>query len=495
LYSFEPGQPTPPINSFEDVLKLRGYSPESIHPSSIGDWVMSPYFDLGVAALGGGIMAGRGGARAPKFTPPAAEPRAPGTVRISPRAPQSAEPIEDPLRTHLKVDTEAMAATPMQFERNMANVPSYPGFASTKGMSPEETAEAYINQSAGNLEHLYRNSPQELRERGPNWYEGAHDRAAELAQRWGLPQTSVAGAIAALSPQKDWFQNASLAERMGDVMTSPAAGRPMTGDMQRMAPQLYTDPAARRAVRPLYGRSLDELTDPAQMAMWIRLYDEAHNPRGFRSMNPEGVLGDFVRTKSGKPWDVAWGSGVEGSKAVQALQSGGDTDAITRILTSLHKVPSFYNNIADPYGRYGDVTVDTHAVGANQLRSVSQKTPAVGHSLATAAGASGSDLSGTYGTYGVNADAIRRASEMTGLSPRQMQSVTWEGIRGLFPWAGKSAKSSGAVDDLWRAYDRGEASLEQTRRAILEHAGGIRPPSWSRSGAGEFDPDQRSSYR
>ena len=208
-------------------------------------------------------------------------------------------------------------------------------------------------------------------------------------------------------------------------------------------------------------------------------------------------------TDKGVPAKIGWGSNGEIAKAIQALEADGDLEKISPLMGGMHKVRNFYNNIIAPNSAHGDVTIDTHAVGAGLLRSVSQMTPEVGQNFASApekakyaklraarpdlnlpeqfAGARGSSISGLQGTYPLYAEATRRAAKERGILPREMQSITWEGIRSLFPDSWKSHANNAIIDNIWRKHERGEISIDDARRAILKAAGaeeGIPPPSW-----------------
>ena len=104
-----------------------------------------------------------------------------------------------------------------------------------------------------------------------------------------------------------------------------------------------------------------------------------------------------------------------------------------------HKVRNFYNNIVDPNGTMGDVTIDTHAIGASFFRPMAATTLEVNHGLNGAngthkdySGAPRSDPLGSYGTYPLLAEAHRRAANERGVLPREMQSITWEAVREIF---------------------------------------------------------------
>ena len=451
------------------------------------------------------------------------QPILPGDTRVSTRFPKAVGSTEDPLRTHLSIGSDEMRLnTPDKqgrggFEHNVNLLREYPGFGRLKNMDDLEAVAAYLKQAQENMQYLYDRSPQMMKERSPLWYEGAHEIAGALANRWGVPRRSASASLASLSPQMDWFKNASLGERVGDTMTSAAAGRPMTPQMLDYARAKmgtgegqFLKPGSTNLeiFRQIEGKTLDELQTPLQKAMWIRMYDEAHNPRPYRSITPEGNFGDWILTDEGKLERVGWGSFGEIQKAVRAMESGGDMDIISRLLGGKHKVRSFYNNIERPNDpRFGDVTGDTHQVAAAQMRPLSGKSAAVEHNLASGSmkgrpGASSSDVTGVQGTYGWTADATRRFAQENDLLPRAGQSATWEPVRELFTDTWKRGMQPGgkvsnpdAVDAIWSLYDAGQITAQQARDRIFDLAGGIGTPEWGRPGLRTTAPNQGSTYR
>jgi hypothetical protein len=184
-------------------------------------------------------------------------------------------------------------------------------------------------------------------------------------------------------------------------------------------------------------------------------------------------------------------------------------DLISRLLGQQHKVRSFYNNIFDPLeelGQFGDVTGDTHAVAAGQMRPLSGASTQVLQNFGSAPMAAkrpddwrptkSSAVTGVQGTYGINTEPVRKIAAERGLRPREAQSVTWEAIRALFEATAKRGSGAGRADDLWRLHDAGKLSLEDTRKAIFDAFGGFGSPTWGQSRSGLLSPESgASSFR
>jgi hypothetical protein len=281
-------------------------------------------------------------------------------------------------------------------------------------------------------------------------------------------------------------------------MTSEMAAMAHSPKMANLFAGERTGALNRQMLESIRGKKLDQITDPREQALWVRLYDEAHNPRHYRDITPEGNFGDFVTNEVGGGLaNIGWGGLDAVEKAIQSLRSGGDMNVISPILGREHKVRSFYNNIENPnYPHYGDITADTQQVAAAQLRPLSGASPAVEHNLSGGRGASNSDVTGVGGTYGLTADATRSMAANHGLLPRAAQSATWEPLRELFRPAWKrNPDNLIRVDNIWRAYDRGEITIDQARDAVVSAAGGIGLPSWGRLGSSLSAPARGSTYR
>jgi len=221
--------------------------------------------------------------------------------------------------------------------------------------------------------------------------------------------------------------------------------------------------------------------------MWLRTYDQTYLPRDHQIVSPEG---DFVGTRmnsDGKtPTKTGWGSLNEIGKAVVILENP-TRENISNSLGDMHKVRNFYNNIYAPNDPSGAVTIDTHAVAAGLLRPLSGNSREVAHNFGSnvkgEVGPANSSITGVQGTYGLYAEAYRRAAQERGVLPREMQSITWEAVRGLFPDTYKSqAKNVDLVDGIWLKYRKGQLSIDEARNEVIKSAGGINPPEWERAG-------------
>jgi hypothetical protein len=305
------------------------------------------------------------------------------------------------------------------------------------------------------------------------WYDGANKIAGDFAEKFRAPKQAVAGVLAALSPQKDWYMNVSLAERVLDIVQNKT-GKGLTPEMKSQINVTYGDPKYANDVDAVLNKPYEDLTQN-QKAIWVRTYDEAHNPRTHRIVSPDGQFMDLATKNDGTPKGTGWGSNVEIGKAINVLENP-SMDNISQQMGGMHKVRNFYNNIIDPNAEFGDVTIDTHAVAAGLLEPFSGKSAPVAHNFGT--GSASSSKTGAKGTYGLYADAYRQAAEQAGVLPRQMQSIAWENVRGLFPAGFKTKENAAAVSAIQNDYLRGKLTQDQARSRVVDLAGGIETPSW-----------------
>lgn len=69
-----------------------------------------------------------------------------------------------------------------------------------------------------NLLWLHGKMPEELREHAKLWYVGAEALAEKWCDEHNVSKMQLAGMMACLSPQTDWFQNVSFTQRILDVL-------------------------------------------------------------------------------------------------------------------------------------------------------------------------------------------------------------------------------------------------------------------------------------
>jgi len=402
---------------------------------------------------------------------------------VSTRLPTAKKATEDPLASRLIIDLQAAKADPRAFETNVILIQQYPNFVSS-ARTPGGRAEDFIEHVKDNLLYLYDQVPEQTRQRSKLWYDGARNIVDRWGNEYGLPDQAVSGVLAVLSPQKDWFMNVSLGQRVIDIALNQSSRR-WDDAMEQTASRIFADPKYNPIVDLVRGKRFADIRDADERALWLRTYDEAYNQADHRIVLPEGDFGGIRLNQDGRPSRIAWGSLDEIGKAISIL----DNPSLVNINTMLgeqHKVRNFYNNIYFPMDPAGHVTIDTHAVAAGLLRPLSGASREVQHNfgggIVGERGSASSSITGVRGTYGLYAEAYRRAAAERGVLPREMQSITWEAVRGLFPDTFKTSKNAQMIDGIWVKYRKGQLSLEDARNEVFNAAGGIRPPEWERAG-------------
>jgi diguanylate cyclase (GGDEF)-like protein len=423
--------------------------------------------------------------------------------RISPRAPTAVKRTEDPLAQELQPDLRTMLRNREVFEHNLRLLTTSPDIRVNRRASREAQAEEVITHFQRNLEWLFDHVSPEIRDRAKLWYVGGNKIAHSFANRFDIEPRQAAGVIAALSPQKDWFQNVSLAERImsavyehPDSAWTPAMDNVLaTRDWGKGISQGDRERIRGKTLREVWGNgTAPELLSAAH---WIRAWDEATNPQMARVITPEGNFASAWDVgNTGKPIALRAQGFSAMAKSLRILADG-SRESISAVIGANHKVRSFYNNIISPYSTSGDVTIDTHAVAAAHLLPLGSSSDLVaqtfgGGNVGQPASKS-SDLTGLMGNYAFYAEAYRRAAAAKGVLPREMQSVTWEAVRGLFRPEQKVALKR-SVATIWERYGRGEIDESQAREETLRVAEGVAAPKWAGSAAGRTEVPQASSY-
>jgi hypothetical protein len=412
--------------------------------------------------------------------PPVAFSQYPNVV--STRTPSAVKATEDPINQNLLSDYNTYQRDPEAFKHNADLINQYPN-SKTKAKHPKVISEDFVEHAKDNLLHLHDAVPPETRKRSQLWYDGARNIVDRWGKEYGVPDQAAAGILAVLSPQKDWFMNVSLGKRVIDTLKNEQSYR-WDKNMARVADDIFSKDKYAPLIKAIRNKRLDELTDPVEKAAWIRVFDQTHNPRSHDVVSPEGNSMGTRLTDKGDPYKTGWGSLNEIAKAVNIYESPTRKN-ISQNLGGQHKVRNFYNNIYYPNNPDPHTTIDTHAVAAALMRPLSGNSREVAHNFGSnvlgEVGPKNSSVSGMQGTYGAYQEAYKRAAKERGILPRQMQSITWEAVRGLFPDTFKSSKTNvDSVDKIWNDYKSKKISLDKARELTNELSGGINEPEWKR---------------
>lgn len=404
----------------------------------------------------------------------------PVSTRVPTALPRGKNPVtvENPLSERLQIGLDAFKAVPDAFASAVKLLTSYVNWhPDPKLRGADARAERFIQEVVSNLLWLHDQVPEEIRVRSKLWYDGANVIANTFASKYGISLAQSSAVIAVNSPQTDWFTNVSRAERILDIWTNQQDFA-WSNEMGAVAKQIFGKEQYLPDLANITGKTLADLTgDTIGQAMWIRAFDEAHDNRSYREVSPEGAFMGYVQTMKGEDQRMPWASLSMTQKSIEVLQNG-SMENISLRLGNEHKVRSFYNNIFAPNDPVGDVTIDTHAVAAGLLRALSGSSIEVAHNLG--AGVS-NNLKGISGTYGIYAEAYRRAAASRGLLPRELQSITWEAIRGMYTDVFKRSAKANQVEQAWKDYRAGKMTEAQVRSKIHDIAGGINEPTWWQS--------------
>jgi len=394
------------------------------------------------------------------------------------------------------IDGQDVRATDKHVAAVMKALQSY-NTLSGKG-NAEKLMQELHDTVVENLLWLHDLVPADVRERAKLWYDGANRIATDWTSKYGVSLRQASGVLAVLSPQMDWFKNVSLGERVTAIWKerqNEAWTPAMTDWVQSWvnASKDVDTKASRQAVldevRPLQGVKLADM-NMRQAALFVRAFDETYFERQYRLVTPEGGFGDYVTNSDDGEASVTWGGFDTIEKAVSVLNDGSFKN-IDEQLGDEHKVRNFYNNIISPNSADGHVTIDTHAVAAALVKGLSGSSPEVADNFGKAGG---NAETGAGGTYGLFADAYRDAAAQRGILPREMQSITWEAVRALFPAALKD-KLAPDINAVWDRFKKGEITREQARDEVKKLAGGIRKMAWEGSDEGKPASAGGTSFR
>ena len=277
----------------------------------------------------------------------------------------------------------------------------------------------FVDTMTENILAVYDTLTPEFIEASKEWYVGANRVANELARKYNISPEQAGAVLAVLSPQNDWFNNISVAERAIEVM-SKHSNTPFSREIFEKALDKNKTGAWSSFLKDAFARyegmTLEQMNEQgvalATQTVILRAIDQALYPGKVLLTDPDGRFLGFDTTP------VRWGATSEIAKAISAFRNP-DIDSIRMNLGYGNKVRNFYNNIVDPNSSYPYVTADTHAV------AVAMSTPM----SADDAGGVGLFDGGFSPMYMLVKEAYINAAEIAGIRPREMQSITWEAVR------------------------------------------------------------------
>jgi len=350
---------------------------------------------------------------------------------------------------------EALRAAPPAFEKNMNMLAEEPFMRGMAGASPERIYEEGVRRGADNLKFIMSDlmSPEKV-EAARGWYPTAQMVSERAAERAGLPPQAGYGVAAVTSPQTPWDINVARVDRMMDMYgdrfaTDPAAARKyIEGRLETKSPGAIAARGPEYAER-IASMPYEELTDKFDKFARVSLADATRNDPMVRKIDLSGEYGEPYGS-------MTWGSGDSVSKAL-AIMDDPSMEGINAQLLGGGKVPSFFNNIANPYSAAPISTIDTHSAGAASLFPGGGNDPIVYRAMGLGPSKIGmppaaADVArtGSKGLYGPISDMHTLAAKEMGFdAPREVQSATWEGVRDLWGQEGKTPELKKAIADIW----------------------------------------------
>lgn len=336
----------------------------------------------------------------------------------------------------------------------------------------------YKEALKANIRSIYDAWEPDLIKRSKHWYEGANRIAQNFANTYGLSVDATSGIIAVLSPQNEWFNNISAADRVMDIMQNNADTKVTTEMFDKALEQTGEEPFSIvvKGLQTQYlGKSInDVLSEPDIAANMLRVVDLATRTRAVAAVSPEGYV-TGLKQSGGSDAKFAWGSTGEIFKAISIFKDP-STENISTRLGKGNKVRNFYNNIANPNSKDGEVTIDTHAAGVGLLNVISADDTA-------SMGLFRNDSAGNSPLYAVLKESYQEVAKEKGLLPRELQSITWEAIRLLIDEASKTPANRAFINNIWKQVQQKKLTQDDAIKQIIGNFEFGRP-EW----AGTTDP-------
>ena len=180
---------------------------------------------------------------------------------MSTRVPTAKGHEMDALNNLLLAEWSAVLTSDRLVEANLARLKALGlPFQFDETRSPREQLESFVGLMTDNLDFLFSKVDPTIQERAKLWYVGANRIADFLSKRYGISMMQASAMLAVLSPQKNWFENVSMADRIGDILTA-ARDAKWTDKMEQFFVRMQDAPKASAA---RIERSLENLTRPSK---------------------------------------------------------------------------------------------------------------------------------------------------------------------------------------------------------------------------------------
>jgi len=387
--------------------------------------------------------------------------------------------------------------------------------------TPSEALKKVTDFYVKNLLALWDRTPPEQRQTSRYWYRSAHEVGNAYAAEHGIEPRAAHGMMAVLSPQNPWDNNVTLAERVMDTMRHHQDTLWTDGMTQIVRDKGLPEIKSTKNVQgvswsDLQGKTLREvLAEPdgeKKAAMWVRAFDEAHNPREYLSISPTGEFLGTKQNKSGSGSDTSMWYGYNPIQKAISIFRDPSLENINQQVGNQHKVREFYNAITNPHDPNA-VVVDTHAVAAGEFLPHGSSSKVVHQNFGTSPSSEAqakmeakgepwikgydppkkTGNTGASGDYPMHAEAVRQAAWARGVHPSEMQSVTWEAIRTLF--TNKSPALMQSAKNVWKQYAAGEISHSDAIDKIIDLAGGFKRPAWASEAGKSLGKPTTGSYQ
>lgn len=309
-----------------------------------------------------------------------------------------------------------------------------------------------------NLLSVYDSIPQQVRDISKLWYDGANIIAQEMAKKYDISLEQASAVIASQSPQKPWYDNVHLAHFIIDyhVNNQDSLFSKATYDYFAKTSEAY--PKQKQKLPELeksIGKKYSDLSTYEKSVMIRYVFDNFYERRAPLRIPTGHIVGTTTSMSSFSGYDTI-------GKAISILEDGSDSN-ISNNIGNAFKVRNFYNNIASPKTD-NEVTIDTHAMAVGYMLPLGSSDPEVQFDEAT---------------YAIFAEAYREAAKQRGILAREMQSITWEGARALFP-QNKKVSLKNKIRGIWDDFSKGNITFAEAQKQVKENGEDLGKTDWAK---------------